>query len=127
LELNGTTPESYLVRYVGEDNVLWGTDSIWYGSPQDQIQAFRAFQLSEALVQQHGYKPLTQSLKTKIFGLNGAKLYGVDPAAVTRRADADAIGRFKRTAKNDPSFTTYGPRSDAEYEAFLVAHGGTPL
>jgi uncharacterized protein len=127
LELNGTTPESYLVRYVGEDNVLWGTDSIWYGSPQDQIQAFRAFQISDALVQRHGYKSLTPSLKTKIFGLNGAKLYGVDPAAVTRRADADDIGRFKRTAASDPSFTTYGPRSDAEYQAFLEAHGGTPL
>ena len=32
-----------LIRYCGEDNVLWGTDSIWYGSPQDQIQAFRRF------------------------------------------------------------------------------------
>ncbi|MBX3634144.1 MAG: amidohydrolase family protein [Rubrivivax sp.] len=30
----------------GEDHILWGTDSIWYGSPQDQIQAFRAFQIS---------------------------------------------------------------------------------
>src|SRR2546430_5067025 len=25
-----------LFLYVGQDNVLWGTDSIWYGSPQDQ-------------------------------------------------------------------------------------------
>jgi uncharacterized protein len=78
-------------------------------------------------VQQHGYKPLTPSLRAKIFGLNGAKLYGVDPAAVTRRTDSDRIGRVKRTAESDPSFTTYGPRSAAEYEAFLVAHGGTPL
>jgi hypothetical protein len=38
-----------------------------------------------------------------------------------------SIGRFKRTAASDPSFTTYGPRSDAEYQAFLEAHGGTPL
>jgi hypothetical protein len=30
-----------LLAHLGEDNVLWGTDSIWYGSPQDQIQAFR--------------------------------------------------------------------------------------
>ncbi|MGB0515301.1 MAG: amidohydrolase family protein, partial [Wenzhouxiangellaceae bacterium] len=29
-----------LLKYLGEDNILWGTDSIWYGSPQDQIQAF---------------------------------------------------------------------------------------
>jgi hypothetical protein len=116
-----------LVRHVGEDNVLWGTDSIWYGSPQDQIQAFRAFQISDALVQQHGYKPLIPSLKAKIFGLSGAKFYGVDPAAVMRRADADRIGRLKRTAESDPSFMTYGPHSDTEYEAFLAAHGGTPL
>jgi hypothetical protein len=116
-----------LVQYVGEDNVLWGTDSIWYGSPQDQIQAFRAFQISKPLVQQHGYKPLTPFLKAKIFGLNGAKLYGVDPAAVMRRADADEIGTFKRIAQSDPSFATYGPCSDAEYEAFLAAHGGMPL
>jgi len=44
-----------------------------------------------------------------------------------RRADADEIGTFKRAARSDPSFKTYGPRSDAEYEAFLAAHGGTPL
>ena len=36
-----------LLRNVGEDNVLWGSDSIFYGSPQDQIQTFRAFQISE--------------------------------------------------------------------------------
>jgi hypothetical protein len=29
-----------LFRYVGEDRVLWDTDFIWYGSPQDQIQAW---------------------------------------------------------------------------------------
>src|SRR6185437_6100097 len=27
-----------LLVHVGQDNVLWGTDSVWYGSPQDQIQ-----------------------------------------------------------------------------------------
>ncbi len=41
-----------LLKYVGEDNVLWGTDSIWYGSPQDQIQAFRAFQIAPELQEQ---------------------------------------------------------------------------
>ena len=35
-----------LLTRVGENNVMWGTDCIWYGSPQDQIQAFRAFQIS---------------------------------------------------------------------------------
>ena len=40
---------------------------------------------------------------------------------------AVAIGRFKRAALSHPSFATYGPRSDGEYEAFLAAHGGVPL
>ena len=35
-----------LLTHIGQDNVLWGTDSIWYGSPQDQIQAFRSFQIA---------------------------------------------------------------------------------
>jgi predicted TIM-barrel fold metal-dependent hydrolase len=116
-----------LARHIGEDNVLWGTDSIWYGSPQDQIQAFRAFQIDDALVQQHGYPPLTPALKAKIFGLNGAKLYGVDPAAVMRRAETDPIERLKPAVDGDPSFATYGPRDDVEYDAFLRAHGGVPL
>ena len=34
-----------LLKFVGQDNVLWGTDSLFYGAPQDQIQAFRAFQI----------------------------------------------------------------------------------
>ena len=43
----------------GEDNVVWGTDSIWYGSPQDQIQAFRAFQISNEFQERYGYPELT--------------------------------------------------------------------
>ncbi|MGH8729576.1 MAG: hypothetical protein ACREV9_15780 [Burkholderiales bacterium] len=41
--------------------MLWGTDSIWYGSPQDQIQAFRTFQISEKLREKHGYPEITPS------------------------------------------------------------------
>ena len=48
-----------LLKYCGEDNVLWGTDSIWYGSPQDQIQAFRTFQIADALADKHGYPQIT--------------------------------------------------------------------
>ena len=32
-----------LLVHLGEDRILWGTDSIWYGSPQDQISAFSDF------------------------------------------------------------------------------------
>jgi hypothetical protein len=48
-----------LFRYCGENNVLWGTDSIWYGSPQDQIQAFRTFQIAPELRAKHGYPEIS--------------------------------------------------------------------
>lgn len=35
-----------LVTYVGPRRVVWGTDSLWFGSPQSEIVALRAFQLS---------------------------------------------------------------------------------
>ncbi|MAA87346.1 MAG: hypothetical protein CME39_06770 [Haliea sp.] len=59
-----------LLTYVGEDNVLWGTDSIWYGSPQDQIRAFRTFQIADKLQQLYGYPKMTAALRAKVFGLN---------------------------------------------------------
>ena len=66
-----------LVQYCGERNVLWGTDSIWYGSPQDQIQAFRAFQIAPELRDRHNYREMTPELRSKIFGLNAARVYSL--------------------------------------------------
>jgi uncharacterized protein len=116
-----------LLRHVGEDNVLWGTDSIWYGSPQDQIQAFRAFQIADAVVQQHGYPAMSPALKAKVMGLNGAKIYGVDPQAVMRHGAADPIGRIKLAQESNPTFATYGPRTSAEFDAFTALTGGSPI
>lgn len=73
-----------LLRYVGEDNVVWGTDSIWYGPPQDQIEAFRAFQISPAFQERYGYPALTKDLKAKVLGENGARVYGVRTPIATR-------------------------------------------
>lgn len=80
-----------LVSRVGEDRVMWGTDGIWYGSPQPQIMAFRAFDISPELQQQFGYPALTSEVKAKIFGLNAAKLFGVDPEAVRCGLPADGL------------------------------------
>jgi hypothetical protein len=80
-----------LLRSVGEDRVLWGTDAIWYGSPQPQIMAFRAFQISAEYQERYGYPALTDELKRKIFGLNAAALFGIDPAAVRCALDADGL------------------------------------
>lgn len=114
-----------LIRYCGENNVLWGTDSIWYGSPQDQIQAFRAFQISAEYRERFGYAELTPQLKAKIFGLNAARPYNIPLAEVQRRASNDALSRRKHAylERRDPSFATYGPKTPAEFAAFQLLSG----
>ena len=64
---------------VGPDRVLWGTDAIWYGSPQAQIMAFRAFQISAEFQDRYGYPAITDELRRKVFGLNAASLFKLDP------------------------------------------------
>ncbi len=71
-----------LLSRVGQDRVLWGTDAIWYGSPQAQIMAFRAFSITEQFQVDHGYPALTDEVKAKVFGLNAAQLFGVDVDAL---------------------------------------------
>jgi uncharacterized protein len=68
-----------LLLAVGEDRIVWGTDSIWYGPPQPLIDAFRAFTIPEDLRARHGYPELTPAVKEKILSRNAANLYGVDP------------------------------------------------
>ena len=80
-----------LLTRMGEDRVLWGTDAIWLGSPQAQIQAFRAFEITEAFQAEYGYPALTQDLKAKVLGLNAAALFGVDPEAVTCGIDTTLL------------------------------------
>src|SRR5712691_8767078 len=79
----------------GADHVLWGTDSIWYGTPQWQIEAFRRFEIPEALVEKHGYTPLTRSVKEQIFGLNAARVFGVDVSATRNELPKDYLTRMK--------------------------------
>jgi predicted TIM-barrel fold metal-dependent hydrolase len=106
-----------LIKACGADNVLWGTDSIWYGSPQDQIQAFRAFQIAPALREKHGYAEITPQLRAKIFGLNAAKVYGISAAEVKKVMAADRIRREKLAYQEraDPHFLTYGPKTRREF------------
>ncbi len=80
-----------LLSRVGADNVLWGTDSIWYGSPQAQIIALRAFEISAEFQERYGYPALTPELKAKVFGLNAARLFGVDPDTTRCGLDPDGL------------------------------------
>jgi hypothetical protein len=66
-----------LLKYVGEDRIVFGSDSVWYGSPQWQIEAFWRFQIPDAMRKKYGYPQLTERAKRKILGLNSARLYGI--------------------------------------------------
>ena len=67
-----------LVQRLGTDNIVWGTDSIWFGSPQPLIDAFRTFQIPDAMCEEFGYEPLTDEVRRKILGENAARVYGLD-------------------------------------------------
>lgn len=114
-----------LLRYLGEDNILWGTDSIWYGSPQDQIQAFRTFQISPELRERHRYPEITPAIRARIFGLNALKIYPVAREVLDVHLAGDAVARARENYRNapDPSFLTYGPRTRREFLNFK-AWGG---
>ncbi len=71
-----------LVKGLGEDRVLWGTDAVWYGSPRWQIEALRRIEIPEDMQRKHGFAPLggpDSPVKRKILGLNAARLYGINP------------------------------------------------
>ena len=70
-----------LLSRVGEQRVLWGTDAIWYGSPEPQIMALEAFEITAEFQEAYAYPALTVEVKQGIFGLNAAHLFGVDPDA----------------------------------------------
>ena len=113
-----------LLQAVGEDNVLWGTDSIFYGSPQGQIDAFRAFQIPATLQERHGYPALTARVKAKILGWNAAKLYGIDPITEPAGFTFDDLAEI-RTTHPVPT-TTWGPSTPAEVRNFRLHHRGWP-
>lgn len=83
------------IKYYGVDHVIWGTDCLWWGSPQWVIDAFKRFQISDELCEKFGYSKLTKDDKAKIFGLNAAKIYGVDVNAQRKALPNDALERLK--------------------------------
>jgi hypothetical protein len=71
-----------LIKGLGADHVNWGTDAIWTGAPQWQIEALRRLEIPEDMQKQHGFKPLGPAdgpVKNAIFGGNNARLYNFKP------------------------------------------------
>ena len=118
-----------LVTQLGEKNVIYGSDCIWYGSPQDQILAMRSFQISEEFQERYGYPKITPALRAGILGLNATRPYGIAAEEVLRRAKGDAIERRRADYRErpDPHFRTYGPKTRREFLENLRARGGSPV
>ena len=115
-----------LLLYLGEDRILFGTDSVFNGPPQGQIMALRTFQIPRALREQYGYPELTDEIRRKILGLNAAPLYGVDLMADRCRFDNDEVDALKMSYLDDPASVPMphpdrylGPRTRREFFAFI--------
>jgi predicted TIM-barrel fold metal-dependent hydrolase len=83
------------IKMYGSDHVIWGTDCLWWGSPQWVIDAFKRFQISDELCEKFGYTKLTKEDKAKIFGLNAAKIYGVNVEEKRTNLPKDALEKAK--------------------------------
>ena len=119
-----------LLKHVGEDRVVWGTDCIWYGTPQPQIVAFRTFQIEEGLRGEHGYPELTPEIKAKVFGLNAAGLYGIDAEAQRCAIQGDEVERLREAARelepdtHEPRWAARKPISRRDMLRWFAGNGG---
>ena len=93
-----------------ENNIIWGTDSIWGGSPQSQIERFRRFQIRDDVAEKYHYQKLTPEIKAKVFGLNAARIYGVDTKSKRAAIQNDKIAQMREEYRQNatPSNTQFG-------------------
>ena len=116
-----------LLEHLGPERVVWGTDCVFNGIPQTQIEAFRAFQIPESLQAEFGYPAITGEIRARIFGLNGAEVYGVDPEAARYAIANDDVDRLRTAFLDDPRAVPVpdrrhyeGPRTRREFLAQLA-------
>jgi uncharacterized protein len=107
-----------LIKGMGLDHVLWGTDSVWYGSPQWQIEALRRLEIPEDLQKKYGFAPLGEAnsgAKQLIFGVNATRLYKINLKAAENTTmptySEDRLASLKQQyelAAKEPSNLRYG-------------------
>jgi uncharacterized protein len=107
-----------LIKGMGVDHVLWGTDSVFYGSPQWQIEAMRRLEIPEDMQKKYGFAALGDAnsmTKQLIFGANAARLYRLNLKAADNAPmpaySEDRLATLKRDyelAEKDPTNLRYG-------------------
>ena len=95
-----------LIKSLGADHICWGTDSLWTGSPQWQIEGLRRLEIPEDMQKKYGYAPLGPAdgpVKSAIFGGNNARLYGIEPKRAMQQLSNDRFAAMKAEYdKNGP-------------------------
>ncbi len=101
-----------LIKGLGSDRVVWGSDAVWTGAPQWQIEGLRRLEIPEDMQQKHGFAPLgsaTGRVKSAIFGETSARLYGIKPAAYADLRDRLVLAKEEyRHSGIAPSNLRYG-------------------
>jgi len=101
-----------LIKGMGADHVVWGTDAVWTGAPQWQIEALRRLEIPEDMQRKFGFAPLGSAdgpVKRAIFGENSAKMYKYDIKKAAWRDDRfAAIKSDYERAGREPSNLRYG-------------------
>jgi predicted TIM-barrel fold metal-dependent hydrolase len=117
-----------LMKFMGEDRIIFGSDSVWYGSPQWQIEAFWRFQIPDDLRKQYGYPELTETAKRKILGLNSARLYQLPtgPRGAYTPVPTDYATRIPDDLKTLMEFPGFEADNLTRMKAHYQAAGGQP-
>jgi predicted TIM-barrel fold metal-dependent hydrolase len=79
-----------LIKGLGADHIVWGTDAVWTGAPQWQIEGLRRLEIPEEMQKRYGFTPLGPAdgpVKTAIFSRNTTRLYNLDQHAELGKPD----------------------------------------
>ena len=99
-----------LINHVGPKRIAWGTDSLWYGSPQAEIIAMRRFEFSERGKELYGLpfglegdvedptrkapRP-ERTIRNGILGRNAARAYKINVEARRNAIACDDVQKLR--------------------------------
>jgi hypothetical protein len=101
-----------LITHVGPKRIAWGTDSLWYGSPQSEIVAMRTLEFSDEAKELYNLpygldgdvEDPTQpapsperTIRNGILGRNAALAYNIDPDAKRNALECEAVNGYRKS------------------------------
>jgi uncharacterized protein len=77
-----------LLRDVGSERLLWGSEAPMLGNPQPMLEWFWNMQIDRELQERYGYPEITEQDKRNILGENQARLFGINTKQAAQRTPA---------------------------------------